>query len=328
MSRAWLLDTGERVGLTFLQAFAGGLVLAGAGIFTLSAVHAAALAGVAAALAVLKAAAASALTTMSPASLVPAAPTATVRLQVDTSNFMAAFRQAIDASLTTRTENAAVHVETIPSTDARLARHVEHDERSRNYPARTAPLRTVHHRHYGRVLDQGSTGSCTGNALVDCLMTTPLHKTGRVLTEGDAVKVYSLATQLDSIPGQYPPTDTGSSGLSACKAAVKLGLISGYRHAFGLDDCLAALVLSPVMIGINWYESMFTPDADGLLTVSGKVAGGHEVALVGLDVRKRLVTVQNSWGPSWGKHGRAYLSFDDLGRLLAEQGDVTVPVGR
>ena len=33
-----------------------------------------------------------------------------------------------------------------------------------------------------------------------------------------------------------------------------------------------------------------------------------------------------SWGPDWGKRGTFWLSFDTLGRLLDEAGDVTVPV--
>lgn len=217
-----------------------------------------------------------------------------------------------------------VRTELLPRTDPRLGRHVEHDERSRNFPAPGGKLTSVNHRHYGRVLDQGQLASCTGNAMVDCLMTGPLRVKGRILHEADAVKVYELATTLDSIPGAYPPSDTGSSGLAAAKACVKLGLASSYSHAFGLDACLAALVLSPVAIGVPWYESMFTPDSTGTLHVAGKVAGGHEVTLIGLDAKRERVRVLNSWGASWGEHGRAWLSFADLGRLLSESGDVTV----
>jgi len=210
-------------------------------------------------------------------------------------------------------------------TDPRLGRLLRHDEQSKNYPARAADsLRTVWHRRYGRVLDQGQVGSCTGNAAVTNLMTAPLHKTGRALHEADAIAVYSLATEIDDMNGSYPPDDTGSSGLAAAKACVRKGYATGYDHAFGLDHCLAALVLSPVMVGTNWYESMFTPAADGTLTVAGKVAGGHEYALTGIDVRRQRVRVNNSWGSSWGVRGCAWLSFTDLGRLLAEQGDVTV----
>ena len=158
------------------------------------------------------------------------------------------------------------------------------------------------------------------------LNTAPFKRRGRVLVEADAVALYSRATVLDGFPGEYPPDDTGSSGLAVAKAAVERGFVSAYNHAFGLDHALAALVLSPVIVGTNWYESMFTPDASGFVRPSGAIAGGHEYALIGLDPVKSRVTAINSWGPGWGNQGRFFLSFADLGRLLDESGDVVVPV--
>lgn len=208
----------------------------------------------------------------------------------------------------------------------RLGRHVHHDEASKAYPAALAPkYKTTWWAHQGPVLDQGSLGSCTGNALVDCLMTGPLHRAGRTLAEKDAVRAYSRATALDPFPGQYPPTDTGSDGLDVCKAGVEFGWLTGYTHAFGLDAVLRALTLQPVMIGIPWYSGMFTPSRSGILSVTGSVAGGHEVALTAITA-SGMVRIQNSWGAAWGVKGCAYLRFPDLDRLLRENGDCTVPL--
>lgn len=207
-----------------------------------------------------------------------------------------------------------------------LGRSVHHDERSKAYPAKLAP--TYKQRwwtHHGPVLDQGDVGSCTGHALVDALMTGPLYRMGRDLTHADALRAYERATVIDPFPGSYPPTDTGSDGLDVCKAGVEFGWLRGYTHAFGLDACLRALTLGPVMIGIPWYESMFTPGAGGVLSVSGRIAGGHEIALTAITA-SGMVRLLNSWGAAWGLHGCAYLRFADLGRLLDQQGDVTVPV--
>jgi hypothetical protein len=217
----------------------------------------------------------------------------------------------------------------IPEHDGpgRLGRHVHHDPRSRNYPAAMASsLKSVAHRHYGPILDQGQLGSCTGNALTQALMCAPLHKPGRILTEADAVALYSRATELDPIPGHYPPTDTGSDGLDVCKAAVEKGYLSAYHHAFGLDQALAALVLSPVIIGIDWLTGCDQPDSNGLIRYAGTVRGGHEVCLNAINVEHKLVRALNSWGDGWGHRGAFYMTFDDLGRALARQGDVTVPV--
>src|SRR5882672_8003142 len=95
----------------------------------------------------------------------------------------------------------------------RLGRHVEHDPRSRAFSAGTAAIKSVRHKRHGKAFDQGELGSCTGNAMAGVLMTEPLWIRGRNLAEADAVALYKTATRLDSVPGTYPPNDTGSSGL-------------------------------------------------------------------------------------------------------------------
>ena len=208
-----------------------------------------------------------------------------------------------------------------------LGRHLQpnHDPRSLDHPAEVAPLVSVRHQHHGPVLDQGQLGSCTGNATAQALNTDPLMPDGRrLLTEQDAVAIYSWATHHDPVPGAYPPQDTGSDGLSVAKAAKHLGLISSYAHAFGLDHTLGALALRPAIIGIPWLNGMFDPAPDGQLHVTGDIAGGHEICLDELDVERQRVWILNSWGFAWGQQGRAWLTWADLGGLLAQQGDATV----
>ncbi|WP_377271936.1 hypothetical protein [Peterkaempfera sp. SMS 1(5)a] len=231
-----------------------------------------------------------------------------------------------------------------PSHDGgRLGRHVEHDPRSRVYALSedllpgtyTSAVHTVRI----PVLDQGSLGSCTGNAAEALAGCDPLYgaipasvaarPTGDAAAdERQAVALYSAATKLDSVRGQYPPTDTGSTGLAVAKAAQAAGLISGYQHAFSLDSALKALTASPLIVGVNWYEGFDSPDAQGRVSISGSVRGGHEFLLYGLDADGRRVLARNSWGEGWGASGCFSFSFDDFGRLLSEQGDVTlfVPV--
>jgi hypothetical protein len=206
----------------------------------------------------------------------------------------------------------------------RLGRHVEHDEASRAFPAARAPeLVTRLHVRHGGVYDQGDLGSCTGNAMAGLLMTEPFWRKGRKLAEPDAIHLYEWATRLDAIPGAYPPDDTGSSGLAVAKAARQAGLIASYRHAFGLDHALAALVLAPVIVGVGWYEGFDRPGPHGLLTIAGDERGAHELELNHIDVERRLVGGFQSWGPAWGDRGRFCWTWDTFGRLLDEQGDVT-----
>lgn len=224
----------------------------------------------------------------------------------------------------------------LDSTDVRLGRHVNHDERSKGFQATTAALKSVFHAHHGSVLDQGQLGSCTGNAGVDVVNCEPNWFAKTENSEGLAVRLYSEATRVDPFPGEYPPTDTGSDGLSVAKVMKQWGWINSYTHAFGLSQALGALMLRPFMTGTVWLDGMFTPDADGRVHPRGSVAGGHEYVSYGLEVvrtkagavsfARSKVWFLNSWGPTFGKGGCFYMSPTDYGKLLDQQGDVTVPV--
>lgn len=213
----------------------------------------------------------------------------------------------------------------------RLGRHVEHDERSKSFRvARLAipPISSNFTRHCP-AFDQGSLGSCTGNAMVGLLMTDPFWQPGRNLTEIDAVRIYSEATHLDSIRGEYPPTDTGSSGLGVAKAAKKEGWITGYEHAFGMDDLLHSLSQRPGILGVDWMSSFDAPLTTGECpwTSNAHIRGGHEIQMFRLDMDLERVWCYQSWGPAWGglKDGTFWFSFQTLEKLLSQQGDATFP---
>lgn len=228
-----------------------------------------------------------------------------------------------------------------------LGRHVVHDARSRDYDARALVrhkrLANVLHHEATGVWDQGEIGQCTAEAAYGTLMTEPYHKAEWSFNgtgpDSDTLKLYKLETRLDNsqIPGSYPPDDTGSSGLWSMKALHKLGLISSYHHAFGVDTALQLLMSGAVSIGTPWYSSMFSPDKDGRITFDPFVdalAGGHQTCVVGYDADAKEVVVRNSWGTSWGGvtfmgtnlPGHYRLSVAKLEELLADHGDAIVPV--
>jgi hypothetical protein len=158
----------------------------------------------------------------------------------------------------------------------RLGRHVHHDPRSRSFLAPRAPqVQSVTHNATGLPLDQGKIGSCTANALCGALDSAPNFTSGTPLGETNAVSVYELETKLEGKP--YPANDPGGSGLMVCKAAKQMGLISSYQHALGIEHALEALVLRPVITGVNWYSSFDTPDAKGLVAIApgATVRGGR-----------------------------------------------------
>ncbi|MEU2924220.1 hypothetical protein ABZ636_04035 [Streptomyces sp. NPDC007251] len=224
--------------------------------------------------------------------------------------------------------------------DPRLGRHVQHDPRSLAYAHGVLPKSAIKSVDWTRRVphfDQGQLGSCTGNAAAglvgtDCAARSGLTSvtiSGNVLPVNEtlAVQVYSLATQLDSFQGAYPPDDTGSSGIGAAKALVKLGLAAKYAHAFSLAALQSALQSGPVMVGTVWLESMFDVDADGFVVVDRKsqVAGGHEYVISAYDASKQAYRLDNSWGESWGIKGSAWYTQANLSWLLSQDGDVTVP---
>jgi hypothetical protein len=230
------------------------------------------------------------------------------------------------------------HIPEIHGREQRLGRHVEHDPRSLRYAHGVLPTSAIRPVQWVRrvpVFDQGQLGSCTGNAAAGLIGTDSSVRKGLTgvktsqgaydVDENLAVAIYKLATTLDNVPGQYPPDDTGSSGLGAAKALKKLGLAVGYTHAFSLAALKSALQTGPAMLGIVWLNSMFDPMPSGTLTVdkTSGVAGGHEIVCSGWDgSRFRL---DNSWGASWADSGSCWVTETDMQWLLSQQGDVTVP---
>ncbi len=214
----------------------------------------------------------------------------------------------------------------------RLGRLLEHDDRSRAFPFKAATrqvLQSVQHQSRIGILDQGGLGACTGFASIGAVGCDPFYRTipdPDTLDAGDARDIYSLATEIDEFPGQWPTDDTGSSGLAAAKACQLHGLIAGYQHAFSLADALAALQAGPVITGVNWYSSFDNPDSTGMVTLpSGAwVRGGHEICADGYDAADQVVWFRNSWGPGWGLGGRFCMHVETWAQLLAEDGDVTV----
>jgi hypothetical protein len=213
-----------------------------------------------------------------------------------------------------------------------LGRNLHHDPRSWNYRVtrQDTPLRSVAHKRLVGVYDQGQIGDCVPHAGKGVLSTRPFGR--RFTSERGIIATYSELTRMDDVPGQYPPDDTGSDGLSFAKLAVAKKWCSSYQHAFGTDDLLHAIQTSAVMVGTDWLDGMDRPAADGRVHPTGSVRGGHEYecaeyeqrGTVRNDAEDRLWFWQ-SWGP-WALAGRFYVVVNDFAGLLDRQGDATVLV--
>jgi len=171
---------------------------------------------------------------------------------------------------------------------------------------------------YGWHGDQGKEGSCVGFGWCHWLHSQPIRQ------YVDPIGIYKLAQHLDEWEG----TDyDGTSIRAGAKVLSHLGAIQQYRWTW--DAKVIAnhvLIKGPVVIGVKWYNDMNKPDSKGLMSVSGKLLGGHCVLIMGYNGAKKLFKIKNSYGTGWGNRGYAYISFDDLQRLLHDGGEACVGI--
>jgi hypothetical protein len=218
-------------------------------------------------------------------------------------------------------------------TDPRLGRLPEHDPRGLlNYPiaARLTAARTAGKRRGktwqagDEVLDQGPDGACVGFAFTHERTAEPVPADAG---STEAMAVYRRAQYLDPWPETGIDGADGTSILAGCKAAVVLTL----------PTVNAGEKYGPAVAGVNWHDSMFEPDDEGYLEVTGPIVGGHAVLVRGCRLKARrhgkltgepVLVVRNSWGPEWGDGGDCYLLASDFQRIMGDTPDVAVPVRR
>jgi hypothetical protein len=210
-----------------------------------------------------------------------------------------------------------------------LGRRPSPDARDANYPLRSliSPSATMPHSRYWPFpfppLDQGPYGTCVGHGWKHDLMCAP----GRAIkpdVDPTALTVYYEACDNDEwAANDNHDLDFGTSVRGGAIALQKRGLLTNYYWATDLATAIEyVLTQGPVVIGINWYDSMFYPDSSDTIRVGGSIAGGHCLLVQGANSQSGHVRLVNSWGPSWGNNGRVWLPFEDLERLIREDGEV------
>lgn len=226
------------------------------------------------------------------------------------------------------------------ASDVRLGRLPQFDPRSRAFAA-AEPVATKRFRSYtwrlDRHLDQLRTSQCVSYTWHHEAMARPaVVMFGSLPEEALRRLIEERYWEMQRIDpwegGEYPgasPQYGGTSTLAGAKVMHRAGYFARYDWAFSLSDLVLTVgYRGPVAVGTNWYEGMFYPTGSGRLEISGDVAGGHEYLLKGVSVPRRTFRVHNSWGTSWGIGGDAEIGWDDMERLLHEQGDACIPAGR
>jgi hypothetical protein len=209
-----------------------------------------------------------------------------------------------------------------------LGRRPAPDPRDASYPLRLitppSPTRPRPYRNWSLTqpcLDQGVQGTCVGHAWKHWLMSAPV--VDLAAAPPAATDIYDLAVTVD----EWPDNDTdpyrqfGTSVRAGAKVLQSQGRIISYHWAVDMADIVDYLsTTGPVVLGTNWYQRMFAPDADGYLKAEGEVMGGHAYLLVGVNRTLGRFTMINSWGRGWGRLGRAYMHFGTVDRLVFSEG--------
>lgn len=223
--------------------------------------------------------------------------------------------------------------------DRRLDRIPELDPRSRGFGVTrrreaAGPVRSRTWRLDRRLMgDQGQEGACVEFGLSHVLAASPVSQPLGVLRAiRDGHLIYWPAQAGDPWPGgSYPgasPVYEGTSELTGLKVAQRLGFITGYSWAFGIDEAVAGVVnVGPANLALGWTEGMMDARPGGLIRDEGDVVGGHDVAMIGVRLGARLdgerhdvAVIAQSWGLGYGDRGRVYLPLSDLERRLADDG--------
>lgn len=173
--------------------------------------------------------------------------------------------------------------------------------------------------------DQGTTPQCVAYAWMACLLAGPVRTPLTGSATGFAAALYREAQTLDNIPGV---AYDGTTVRGAAKALKARGLLSGYVWGTTTDDVVQHLLTrGPVVLGVNWYRGMSEVSGRGsTMHGTGALEGGHAVLAIGVSASTRAVRILNSWGPTWGHGGRAWMPFALLDRLLAEDGEACSPM--
>lgn len=172
--------------------------------------------------------------------------------------------------------------------------------------------------------DQGRTSQCVGYSWAHWLEDGPVTHASETVPILSPSIIYTRARTVDEWSGE---DYDGTSVRAGAKVLKELGYVSEYRWAFTLEALIAALLMDgPVVFGTNWYEGMFFPDASGRVNLDGELSGGHAYLLNGINVKARTIRAKNSWGRSWGREGHFTLTFEQVERLLGEEGEACLAI--
>jgi hypothetical protein len=167
--------------------------------------------------------------------------------------------------------------------------------------------------------NQKNTPHCVGYSWAHWVDDGPIKHLGQKPFVNPTI-IYENAQKLDQWPGE---NYAGTSVRGGVKYLQKIGRVKNYYWAYDVNTLITTVLnIGPVVVGTNWYKGMFYPDKNGLIKISGPIMGGHAYVINGVDIVKKQFRLKNSWGRKWGKSGSAFISFNDMSKLISEYGEI------
>lgn len=186
------------------------------------------------------------------------------------------------------------------------------------------------------VYDQGSLGSCTGNAIagaidfLDKRSTTPsrlfIYYNERAM-EGtikqdagayirDGIKSVNKLGVCDETKWPYVVGKFANKPNKTAFAQAAQRKVLGYQRITSLQSMKTCLASGkPFVFGFSVYESFESDHVAALGVIDlprpgERVLGGHAVLAVGYDDFSQRLIVRNSWGADWGQKGYFSMPYD------------------
>lgn len=227
------------------------------------------------------------------------------------------------------------------TTDQVFGRRPAPDSRDSRYPMRRLLgmqdlSKYASHRYYPTgphlPLDQGQTGTCVAQAWTGFLYAAlKMDKTAPSPfdTYREIVKVDEFDDNDVEATAADADLQAGTSVRAGAKVLQAQGRLASYVWATNADEAGVWLLKGngTLVLGTNWYQGM-SRLANGLATADGNILGGHAYLCVGYNRYTRLFRCLNSWGADFGDRGRFWIGYDDMNRLLAEDGECCAAVER
>jgi hypothetical protein len=174
------------------------------------------------------------------------------------------------------------------------------------------------------VKGQGSRGWCTAFAAVAAMENLVKHKFGVTadlseIDHWDHYRVYNITASVKAAANKLIVPETSwpywGSPIADYRSTA-IAKVTAYKNLTSRAQVFDAIRNGhPVVIGLDLTSSWRSPGANGRISSSGSIIGGHAMSVVGFQDDGSwggggYLTIKNSWGGKWGDLGYAHMPYD------------------